>query len=275
MTALSDLSSALLAAVAGATGLASAHRASDAAPPDSARLPAATLRLRELSSQAGDELNRLARATFDLTLWRHDTDRQRNLVALERLADDVIDSVLFDPTQGGLAVAGPAGRATEVVIKGVGKADPPLACLALEVNCWVLPADELVPNPADQQVLIDDEAVFASGPHTLVVTDGQPQLLERRFGGLVGAIAIDLGPSSRTLTLTGRLIADDRDALLAQVAAVAALTPSACAHTVTAADGRSFLNVHVTSARWGRILSAGDESPACVGYQMQMTQMGA
>ncbi|MDD4889770.1 MAG: hypothetical protein PHU85_07540 [Phycisphaerae bacterium] len=272
-TATLDLTQALLTAVAATPGLAAASLVDVPGEPDSARLPAAMLLPLECALPSQDDLDRLTRVRLELALWRRDPDRQANRLALARLADAVTDSLLADPSQGGLALAGPGGAATEVSHAGSRKSSPPLANLVLHVDCWVLPAGGRAPLPADQQVLIDSQSLVASGPHALAVGEPERRRLDRQFSGLDGRVAIDLGDSPRTLTLTGRLVASNRSTLLTKMAAIVALNTSPL-HTIAAPAG-TFADVRIDRIRWGRLLNAGASRAACIGYEIAMTQMGA
>jgi hypothetical protein len=260
--------------VSATPGLAAARLAAEPEPPDSASLPAATLMLHDAAPPADDDLDRLARVRFELALWRRDPDRQANVLALARLADAVVDSLLADPSQGGLAVVGPHGAATQVLRLGPGKAASPLACLLLQVGCWVIPPDGLAPPPEDQQVLIDGESLLSGGPHWLTAGEWQRRRIERTFAGLNGAGCIDLGATTRPISLTGRLVADDVDGLLEQIAAVSGLNAGGSLHTVACGDGRSFANCRLDAVRWGRLLTAGTDRLACIGYRIELAQMG-
>ena len=273
VTTYSDLTAALLAATSRTAGLATVRLWPDATPPEPAQWPAATINPPQLISHA-EHLDRLAAARFDLTLWRRDADRQANLLALGRLADNVTDAILADPTQGGLAVIGPRGAATEVVREGPGKTAAPLASLRLQIHCWTIPADGLTPPPADQRVVIDGVDLLASGPQNLVVGDWQRRRVDRTFCGLDGVVSIDLGATRRPIRLSGRLVAEQRDGLLDQIAAVSALNTSWNLHTLTCGDGRTFSNVRLDEVAWGRLLAAGADGRACIGYDITWSQLG-
>ncbi len=269
-----DLTQALLTAVADTPGLATANLIDTAGEPDSARLPAATLMPLECALPSQDDLDRLTRVRLELALWRRDADRQSNMLALAGLADAVTDSLLADPSQGGLALAGPGGAATEVSHAGSRKSAPPLANLVLHIDCWVLPAGGRAPLPADQQVLIDGQSLVGSGPHALTVGEPERRRLDRQFSGLDGRVVIDLGDSPRTLTLTGRLVAANSDSLLEQIAAISVLNGGGGLHTIVAPAG-TFGEVRLDHVRWGRLLNAGASSDAMIGYEIVMTAMGA
>jgi hypothetical protein len=273
-TTYSDLTAALLAAVSRTAGLATVRLWPDGTPPEPARWPAATLSPPQVISHAAEHLDRLAVVRFDLTLWRSDADRQANLIALGRLADGVTDAVLADPSQGGLAVVGPNGGATEVVSTGPGKTASPLASLRLHVNCWAIPPDGLTPPPADQRVLIDGADLLASGPVELVVGDWHRRRVDRTFCGLDGVVSIDLGATHRPIRLAGRLVTDDRDGLLDQVAAVSSLNASGGLHVLECGDGRAFGNARLDELRWGRLLTGSANRLACIGYEMTWSQLG-
>jgi hypothetical protein len=272
-TTYSDLTAALLAATSRTAGLATIRLWPDGTPPEPAVWPAATLSTPQLVSHVAGDLDRLVIVRFDLTLWRRDTDRQVNLLALGRLADGATDALLADPSQGGLAVAGPNGAATEVVRLGPGKVALPLASLRLQVNCWAIPPDGLTAAAADQRVRIDGADLLASGPQELVVGDWQRRRVDRTFCGLDGVVSIDLGATHRPIRLSGRLVANQRDALLGQIAAVSSLNASGNLHTHACGDGRSFANVRLDGIRWGRLLAAGANRPACVGYELTWSQL--
>ncbi len=270
---LTELTNALRDALAGAAGLAAVHLAAGPGPFESAQLPAATLTLADLRRGGGDDPDGLAQVRYELTLWRRDASGQANAAALHVLSDAAVAALLADPTQGGLAVPGPGGRATEILSVQPGRRQaPPLGSLDVQVACWIIPPDGLTPLPAGQQVELDGAALLASGPHTLTVGDWQRRRAERQFAGLDGTVSIDLGASHRSLTLAGRLVADSRAELLAQIQAVEDLN-DALPHVLAGPDGRTFYNVRVGGIEWGRVFSPAADAVSCVGYRIELAQL--
>jgi len=53
--------------------------------------------------------------------------------------------------------------------------------------------------------LVDQQDVFGSGPHSIVVSAPARQLDRRSFPGLSGEIVLDMGMRGRRITQTGRL----------------------------------------------------------------------
>lgn len=270
-TTLSDLTVAVLDTLAATPGLAAVRLANQSHPPDGIALPAGVLVM--LDATAQDDIDRLTRVRFELTLWRRDIDPQANVLALAELADAASDTLLAEPTLGGLAVPGASGAATEIARLAPARADPPLACLAMHVVCHVLAADALAPQPAEKLVLIDQQPVLASGPHMLTVGPFAKRRLDRTFAGLDGVVSIDLGATTRPITIAGRLVADTADDLLDQMAALAGLNSSADLLTLAVGDGRTFSNVRLEDIRWGRMLAPGGEQRSAIAYQMQLSQL--
>lgn len=270
-TTIRDLTTAVLDALAATPGLASVRLAGGAAPPDAANLPAGSLVL--LDAAATDDIDRLVRVRFELTVWRRDADAQANALALTELAEAAADTLLAEPTLAGRAVPNPDGSAIQIVRLASGRAAPPLGCATLQIVCHSLADDGLAPAPPDQQVRIDDEPLLASGPHAITVGQFKRRRIDRTFAGIDGVVSIDLGAGGRAIAIAGRLVASDRDGLLDQMAALSALNASAGLHTLQVGDGRTFANVRLEHIRWGRLLLAGPDARSAVGYEMQLVQL--
>ncbi|MCG3180558.1 MAG: hypothetical protein BIFFINMI_02920 [Phycisphaerae bacterium] len=273
---LKQLTAALRAAAA-TGGLAAVHVTADARPPDAAPLPAATLNLSRWHRPApGDFLDGLARAEFDLTIWRRDGSTAANAAGLAELADGVVAALLADPSQGGLALPGPGGAATEILAVAPGRDQaPPMGSMLVRAACWLLPPDGLTPQAQADRVTIDGESPLASGPHVLAVGGWRRRRVDRNFAGLDGTVSVELGASVRPMRLVGRLVGDGGADLLVQVADLESLARGTL-HTLTAPDGRVFADVRVSEIEWGRVLTpAADGAAACVGYRMTLEQLGA
>lgn len=271
-TQLPSLLTNLRNALAKTGGLAACHLSAEPGPFDTAPLPAGTLALHRVERDGG--VDGLMRAEFDLTLWRRDGSRPANAAALAALADAAIAALLADPTQGGLALPGPDGVATQVSVVAPGRhQSPPLGSLLVRFACRLMPADGLVPTPEVDRVTIDSKQPLASGPHVLTIGAWSRRRLDRTFAGLDGTVSIDLGATARPMTLTGRLVAPGREALLVSVAAVESLNDGR-PHTVAAPDGRALANVRIDDIEWGRVLSPAPASTSCIGYRIAMSQLG-
>ncbi len=271
LTTMNELIESLRATLAGTAGLAGVQLADSPDAPDAAQLPAATFVPAGLDGRAGDPVDDLMRARFELTLWRRDASRSANAVALMALASAAIEALLADPTQGGLAVIGPNGLASELLEVRPARATPPLGGLTVRFACWQIPPQGLAALPADQRVLIGGADLLGSGPHALTVGDWARRRLDRRFAGLDGLLSIDLGAGGRPMTIRGRLVADSAASLMMRVAAIEALAEPGALHTVAAPDGRSFANVRMEDIRAGRVLSAAGKS--AVGYELSLLQL--
>jgi len=275
-TTLTNLTSALADAIAQADGLAAVHLTAAAGPFDTAPLPAATLSLARLDRGSADDfLDGLWRVEFELAIWRRDGQPQANAAALQALADDAIDALLEDPTQGGLASPGSGGSPTEILRVSPGpQQGPPLGSILIRFACRVLPADGLTPLPEPERVQIDGSSPLASGPHRLVIHGEHRRRIDRAFAGLNGTVSIDLGSSGRTMTLAGRLVGISRADLLVQVADVESFNDG-LGHTLAAPDGRTFAGVRFDEIRWGRVLSPDADGVSAIGYQIDLSRGGA
>jgi hypothetical protein len=91
---------------------------------------------------------------------------------------------------------------------------------------------------------IDDESLFASGPH--VVEPGSPvrRLVDQTFNGLAGGLSLDLGDGPREIVQRGVLSADTAEGLAVLQAAAEAFIDGRT-YTLTAPDGTDYRNCRV------------------------------
>jgi hypothetical protein len=91
---------------------------------------------------------------------------------------------------------------------------------------------------------IDDESLFASGPH--VVEPGTPvrRLVDQPFNGLAGGLSLDLGDGPREIIQKGVLSADTAEGLAILQAAAEAFIDGRT-YTLTAPDGTDYRNCRV------------------------------
>jgi len=107
---------------------------------------------------------------------------------------------------------------------------------------------------------IDDESLFASGPHAVEVGSPVRRLVDQSFNGLAGGLSLDLGDGPREMVQRGVLSAATAEGLALLQAAAEGFIDGRC-YTFTAPDGTDFRNCRVE--RFERI------GPVLVGLKHQ------
>jgi hypothetical protein len=93
-------------------------------------------------------------------------------------------------------------------------------------------------------VTLDGAALFASGPHEIVLGSAERATGERLFNGLAGALLVDLGPRPRRLVQHGRLSAASETSLFQLESAIEARIDGAV-HALVDRDGTNHPYVRV------------------------------
>jgi len=91
---------------------------------------------------------------------------------------------------------------------------------------------------------LDQQDLFGSGPHTILVGSVQRQLARRGFAGLNGEMILDMGLRTREITQRGRLQAQSAASLADLMANIEAVLDGGL-HDLTDNHGRTHANVLV------------------------------
>jgi hypothetical protein len=169
-------------------------------------------------------------------------------LSLDGLAEDGPPSARsgdLAPRIGGMRIdparlaAATAGEPTRIVFQGA-------------TGCWT---EEMSGSAS-----IDDELLFASGPHVIDVGSPARRVVDHAFNGLTGGLTLDLGDGPRDIVQRGVLSANTAEGLAILQAAIEAFIDGR-AYTLTAPDGTDYRN-----CRMERFEPAG---PALAGAKRQ------
>jgi len=231
-----------LAAVAGLR-VVRLIRADEAVEIPLSRLPAAVLEPAGVEDVAWPDV---PAATYHLVHWRTRVlDRAvpggRAFEALAWLAEACCDAVEATPLLGGKAEDGPpsgrgaslrpavgATRLGAVQLCETVPGRPTALAFAGASGYWV----ESMTGAA----MLDDEALFSSGPHVVEVGSPARRVADQVFNGLAGGLALDLGDGPRDIHQTGVLSAGSAPALAILEAAIEAFVDGR-AYTLTTPEG--------------------------------------
>jgi len=103
---------------------------------------------------------------------------------------------------------------------------------------------------------LDQQDLFGSGPHTILVAAPQRQLARRSFAGLDGEMVLDMGLRTRQITQRGRLQAQSAADLATLIADIEA-TLDGQLHDLTDNHGRQHSNVLVEEFQPGTPIRRG------------------
>ena len=103
---------------------------------------------------------------------------------------------------------------------------------------------------------LDQQDLFASGPHTIMVGSPQRQLARRGFAGLDGEMILDMGLRTRQITQRGRLQAQSAASLATLIANIEAVLDGRL-HDLTDNHSRQHTNVLVEEFQPGTPIQRG------------------
>jgi hypothetical protein len=212
------------------------------------RLPAAVLEPAGAEPLTWPEV---AAGRYHLRHWRVTVcDRAvpgtRAFAALVSLAEACRDAVAANPLLGNRAEDGPpsardaslapAVGATRLGPVSLGKTVPGQPTSLTFHGASGYWAESMVGSAT-----LDDEVLFSSGPHVVVVGSPVRRVRDQLFNGLAGGIALDLGDGPREVRQTGVLSAPSASALAILEAAVEAFIDGR-AYTLTTPDDVDYPN---------------------------------
>jgi hypothetical protein len=166
--------------------------------------------------------------------------------ALASVAEACRETLLAEPSLGGLAEDGPAAArngdlapaagATRVGAAQLSEAVPgePTALAFCGASGWW-------EEPMAGVAALDDELLFSSGPHVVAVGSPVRRVKDEAFNGLAGGLALDLGDGPREILQTGVLSAASVSALAQLEQAVESFIDGR-AYILTAPDGTDYTN---------------------------------
>ena len=119
-------------------------------------------------------------------------------------------------------------------------------------------------------ITFDGKAIFGTSEHHLHVDSWRRDSVERRFGGLSGAVSLDLGRRSRQLRQTGMLVAGSVSALLEMFDSISNYIDGQD-YILTDSYGQSF--PHVRMDRFQPTGPVAQLTPARCEYEIVYTQL--
>ena len=198
-----------------------------------------------------DATQRDVRLTVHIDLITRAADRASGTARLIELAELTQLALLADTSRAGACHDLPAGPATEMVSlelhhsRDGSKSAPsaPLYQASLTIRCHYrtdLPATLAT-------ILLDDEALFDSGPCELTANPWPRQFVHRPLAGRDSEVILDLGRRSRSLVQTGQLRAGTALEIALQIDRMETL-PGAQQYTLVDAVGQTYFPVIVETA---------------------------
>ena len=212
------------------------------------RLPAAVLEPAGVEDVTWPET---PAATYHLVHWRTRVlDRavagSLAFESLVSLAEACRDAIAATPLLGGKAEDGPPSGRDASLRPAVGATR--LGAVRLDETVPGRPTSLAFSGASGYWIesmagtaTLDDETLFSSGPHVVVVGSPARRVVDEVFNGLAGGLALDLGDGPREILQTGVLSAGSASALAVLEAAIEAFVDGR-AYTLTTPDGADYPN---------------------------------
>jgi hypothetical protein len=197
----------------------------------------------------------------------------RAFEALVTVAEACRDAVIATPLLGGLAADGPASARCVGLVPTVGatRAGSLHLVETLAGRPTTLTFDGACGYWAESMAgaaTLDDEMLFSSGPHILIIGSPVRRVRDYAFNGLAGGLALDLGDGPRSVEQIGVLSAPSATALAVAEAAIEVFVDGRC-YTLTSPDGIDYPNCRLERfQRLGTpLLGAHWHQPYRITYQ--------
>jgi len=166
--------------------------------------------------------------------------------ALASVAEACRETLLAEPSLGGLAEDGPPAASDGGLVPAVGATRVGAAQLSEAVpgeptELAFCGASGWWEEPMAGAAALDDELLFSSGPHVVAVGSPVRRVKDEAFNGLAGGLALDLGDGPREILQTGVLSAASASAFVQLEQAVESFIDGR-AYILTAPDGTDYTN---------------------------------